>query len=41
MDAATKAALIAFQRRFRAGDVSGAIDDETRRLLSALSHQLN
>lgn len=41
MDAATKTALIAFQRRFRPNDVSSAIDDETRRLLSALSHQLN
>jgi len=39
MDAATKAALVAFQRRFRPADISGAIDDETRYLLIALSRQ--
>ncbi len=36
MDEATKAAVIAFQRRFRAHDISGALDDETRRLLVAV-----
>lgn len=40
MDAATKTALIAFQRRFRPSDISGAVDEETRRLLSGLSRQL-
>ena len=39
MDEATKAALVAFQRRFRPADVSGAIDDETRLLLISLSRQ--
>jgi N-acetylmuramoyl-L-alanine amidase len=37
VDEMTKAALVAFQRRFRPADISGAIDDETRRLLIALS----
>jgi len=40
MDNVTRAALIAFQRRFRPSDLSGAADDETRALLRALSHQL-
>ncbi len=40
MDAATKAALVAFQRRFRPADISGAIDEETRYLLIALSRQM-
>ncbi len=40
MDEATKAALIAFQRRFRPSDFGGAIDDETRFLLIALSRQI-
>jgi N-acetylmuramoyl-L-alanine amidase len=37
MDEITKASLIAFQRRFRPSDMSGAVDDETRRLLIALA----
>jgi len=37
MDAATKAALAAFQRRFRPRVIDGAPDDETRRLLAALT----
>jgi len=37
MDNQTRAALIAFQRRFRPSDISGAVDDETRRLLVAAS----
>lgn len=37
MDEATKAALVAFQRRFRPSDMSGAVDAETRYLLLALS----
>ena len=36
MDELTKAALIAFQRRFRPIDISGAVDEETRYLLIAL-----
>jgi len=40
MDEITKASLVAFQRRFRPSDLSGAIDDETRYLLIALSRQL-
>ena len=40
MDEATKEALVAFQRRFRPSDIGGAVDDETRYLLIALSHQL-
>jgi N-acetylmuramoyl-L-alanine amidase len=40
MDETTKAALAAFQRRFRPDEVSGAIDDETRRLLIALSRSV-
>lgn len=41
MDGETRAALIAFQRRFRPSDTSGAADQETRRLLAALSRQLS
>ena len=37
MDSQTKAALIAFQRRFRPALIDGAPDDETRRLLAALA----
>ncbi|ANP47191.1 N-acetylmuramoyl-L-alanine amidase [Candidatus Viadribacter manganicus] len=37
MDEATKTALIAFQRRFRPSDISGALDDETQRLLIAVA----
>ncbi|MGQ0534341.1 MAG: N-acetylmuramoyl-L-alanine amidase [Caulobacteraceae bacterium] len=37
MDETTRAALVAFQRRFRPSDIGGAIDDETRYLLIALS----
>lgn len=40
MDEATKEALIAFQRRFRPSDIGGAIDDETRYLLSAVSRMV-
>lgn len=40
MDLATKSALIAFQRRFRPSNIDGAMDEETRRLLAALSRQL-
>jgi N-acetylmuramoyl-L-alanine amidase len=40
MDVATKAALIAFQRRFRPGNIDGAIDDETRFLLAAVARQV-
>jgi N-acetylmuramoyl-L-alanine amidase len=40
MDEATKAALIAFQRRFRPADISGVIDDETRLLLMAVGRML-
>lgn len=39
MDEATKAALTAFQRRFRPAYVDGIADDETRRLLAALSRR--
>lgn len=41
MDNVTKAALVAFQRRFRPNDLSGAADDETRAILRALSHQFS
>lgn len=41
MDNSTKAALIAFQRRFRPTDISGAADEETRRLLVAVAHKLS
>lgn len=37
MNAATKAALVAFQRRFRPANLDGALDDETRSLLAALA----
>jgi N-acetylmuramoyl-L-alanine amidase len=40
MDAATKYALIAFQRRFRPSLLDGAADEETRYLLAALAHQM-
>lgn len=40
MDAATKNALVAFQRRFRPGRVDGFADEETQMLLAALSRQL-
>jgi len=40
MDEATKEALIAFQRRFRPNDIGGAIDDETRYLLTAVSRMV-
>ncbi len=41
MDNATHAALVAFQRRFRPSDISGAADEETRRLLVAVARALN
>jgi len=41
MDNSTRAALIAFQRRFRPSDISGAADEETRRLLVAVARALN
>ncbi|MBX3511248.1 MAG: N-acetylmuramoyl-L-alanine amidase [Hyphomonadaceae bacterium] len=37
MDAETRAALTAFQRRFRPAKIDGLIDDETLQLLSALA----
>lgn len=37
MDAATRAALRAFQRRFRPMNIDGMIDDETQMLLAALA----
>jgi N-acetylmuramoyl-L-alanine amidase len=40
MDEITKASVVAFQRRFRPSDISGAIDDETRYLLLALGRRL-
>jgi N-acetylmuramoyl-L-alanine amidase len=40
MDNSTKAALVAFQRRFRPADISGAADEETRFLLAAVAHKL-
>lgn len=39
MDAATRAALHAFQRRFRPSKVDGLIDDETQMLLASLAMQ--
>ncbi len=39
MDGATRAALRAFQRRFRPATIDGMIDDETQMLLTALSRQ--
>lgn len=40
MDEITKAALIAFQRRFRPADAAGLLDEETRRLLIAVSRSV-
>ena len=40
MDNQTKAALMAFQRRFRPASVDGAADDETRALIAALARML-
>ncbi|MGE0739905.1 MAG: N-acetylmuramoyl-L-alanine amidase [Hyphomonadaceae bacterium] len=40
MDPPTKAALTAFQRRFRPGNVDGIADEETRYLLIALTRRL-
>jgi N-acetylmuramoyl-L-alanine amidase len=37
MDAATRAALRAFQRRFRPGHIDGLIDDETQMLLASVA----
>jgi N-acetyl-anhydromuramyl-L-alanine amidase AmpD len=37
MDSQTKAALVAFQRRFRPGNMDGVADDETRYQLMALA----
>ncbi|HRP11587.1 MAG TPA: N-acetylmuramoyl-L-alanine amidase [Terricaulis sp.] len=37
MDAATRAALMAFQRRFRPERIDGLIDEQTQKLLAALS----
>lgn len=37
MDTATKAALVAFQRRFRPSNIDGVADDETIGLLAALT----
>ncbi|MGD9981010.1 MAG: N-acetylmuramoyl-L-alanine amidase [Hyphomonadaceae bacterium] len=39
-DEMTKAALVAFQRRFRPSDICGVLDDETRRLLIAVSRSM-
>jgi N-acetylmuramoyl-L-alanine amidase len=36
-DVATKAALIAFQRRFRAGNIDGVADEETQQLVAAVA----
>jgi N-acetyl-anhydromuramyl-L-alanine amidase AmpD len=36
MDAQTKAAVVAFQRRFRVSRIDGVADDETRALLAGL-----
>jgi N-acetylmuramoyl-L-alanine amidase len=38
MDAPTRAALTAFQRRFRPERIDGLIDEETQMLLAALAH---
>ncbi|MGD9967731.1 MAG: N-acetylmuramoyl-L-alanine amidase [Hyphomonadaceae bacterium] len=40
VDEVTKAALVAFQRRFRPSDVSGTFDEETRRLLIGVSRSM-
>lgn len=37
MDAQTKAALVAFQRRFRPANIDGVADEETRHMLAALA----
>jgi N-acetyl-anhydromuramyl-L-alanine amidase AmpD len=37
MDNATKAALVAFQRRFRPDDIGGAADDDTQMLVAAVA----
>jgi N-acetylmuramoyl-L-alanine amidase len=41
VDELTKAAIIAFQRRFRPANVDGELDDETLALIVALARQLN
>jgi N-acetylmuramoyl-L-alanine amidase len=41
IDAPTKAALAAFQRRFRPAKVDGAADEETLTLIAALAEQLS
>lgn len=40
LDAQTKAALMAFQRRFRPALIDGAADDETRTLLASLARSV-
>jgi N-acetylmuramoyl-L-alanine amidase len=40
MDAMTKAALTAFQRRFRPAQIDGAADEETRALLAAVVREV-
>lgn len=40
MDGVTKAALTAFQRRFRPGQIDGVADEETQKLLTALARQI-
>jgi N-acetyl-anhydromuramyl-L-alanine amidase AmpD len=40
MDAATRASLRAFQRRFRPQTIDGLIDDETQMLLAAVAKAL-
>jgi N-acetylmuramoyl-L-alanine amidase len=40
VDAQTKYAIIAFQRRFRPAQVDGVIDDETRDLIAAVAHKV-
>lgn len=37
MDAATKNALVAFQRRFRPHQIDGVLDEETRKLLAGVT----
>jgi N-acetylmuramoyl-L-alanine amidase len=39
MDNATKVALVAFQRRFRPSSADGALDEETRYLLTAVARR--
>ncbi len=41
IDQATKAALAAFQRRFRPGKIDGAADEETLTLVAALAEKLS